>query len=132
MGRGLDKHTKLSKLYTKVDYYLLFFIALILTVVIETIAMAIVLKWTKKNSWDIAWNKIIFTGFLASFATLPYLWFVWPAMFAGKYMILSGEIFVTLVEIVIIKFSLPVNWKTAAVLSMVCNLSSYLIGKFFF
>ncbi|MFZ5392177.1 MAG: hypothetical protein ACOZAR_03180 [Patescibacteria group bacterium] len=114
------------------DFYGLFFVALILTIVIETIAMVIVLKWTKKNNWDIAWNKIIFTGFLASFATLPYLWFVWPTVFAGKYMILSGEIFVTLVEIVIIKFSLPVNWKTAVILSVICNLSSYLIGKLFF
>lgn len=128
----MDIGTYLEDFLIFMDYYRLFFAALILTIVIETMVMALVLKSTKKNILDVGWNKIIFTGFLASFATLPYLWFLWPMVFPGKYMIASGEIFVTIIEIVIIRYCLPINWRMAVLLSFVCNLCSYLTGKIIF
>ena len=108
----------------------LFWIAWILTVLIETIVLVLLVKifWKKDELWN--W-KLVGAGILASTITLPILWFCLPYFFAD-YMVyvVFWEIFVTLLEVVIIKFILKIDWRKAIILSVACNLVSFVSWLF--
>ncbi|MDR2037790.1 MAG: hypothetical protein LBQ60_07700 [Bacteroidales bacterium] len=69
------------------------------------------------------------TGFIASFATLPYLWFVLPNYIDQKiWYVVIGESFAVLMEAVIIGVILRVKLIHSFLCSIICNAASFLTG----
>ncbi|MBU0647811.1 hypothetical protein KJ855_01380 [Patescibacteria group bacterium] len=114
-------------------YEKLFLMSLFWTVVIETIVLFLAL-WLvfKKDFKDLSKFKILFTGIVASMATIPYLWFVLPKYLPVDNFVLIGEILVVLAETIIIKYVLNLGWQKAFILSILCNVISYFFGLVIF
>lgn len=107
-----------------------FLIALVLTVAVETaVLLALIRLLYKAPIVSIGWARCIFAGFFASFATIPYLWFVLPA-FIHSYtaMVVTGEIGAFLLEALAYVFLLNQPFRRTVVLSFVANLSSVVLG----
>ncbi len=112
------------------DYELKFLIALLDTIIVETIVMIfLVKKMYKKDMEHVSWERLIFAGVFCSFASLPYLWFIAPYFLHTKALLYSvGEISVFLIESVIIYFILRIKFTRALIISLSCNLASFLLG----
>ena len=109
-----------------------FWIAWIITILIETIILFIIAKLFRKKDQISNW-MLILVWVLASTITLPLLRFVLPLFIKDwvEYTVI-WELLVTLIEIFIIKYWLKVSRWEAILASIVCNLCSYLLGLFFF
>jgi hypothetical protein len=71
------------------------------------------------------------TWIVASSVTLPILRFVLPNIFHNwTVFAIIGEVFVTIVEVVIIKYMLNIRRWKAIIASIACNLFSVLIWLF--
>lgn len=78
---------------------------------------------------DLSISRLLFTGFLGSFATLPYLWFILPNYIVQKiWYVIIGESFAVLAETLIIGTMLRINLKKSFLGSLTCNLISFLTG----
>ena len=112
----------------KFMYFISFLKSLLLTIILETIILFFLCKLFFKKDNIKTW-KIILTWIFASSITLPILRFVLPYIF-HNYTIYAivGEVFVTFVEIFIIKYLLDINRQKATIASVVCNLFSEIIG----
>lgn len=110
------------------SYEYMFLSSLFLTILIETSVLFLLVRYYFKTDC-ISTSILLFAGILASFSTLPYLWFLLP-QFIDSYenLVLLGEISVILIEAVIYHFILKVSIQRAFQLSFLCNLSSFLIG----
>ena len=110
------------------DYLIQFWKSLLLTITLETIALFFLCKLFFKKDNLKTW-KIILTWILASSVTLPILRFILPHFF-HNYTVYAifGEIFVTFVEVFIIKYLLDINRQKATIASIACNLFSVIIG----
>jgi hypothetical protein len=105
-----------------------FLISLLLTIIVEIISLFILIKFFFKKE-KIKNQILFFAGFLCSFATLPYLWFIIPLLVKTRLpYILIGEIFVVLIESFIIFFMLKINYKKSIIISFICNIISFLLG----
>jgi hypothetical protein len=115
-----------------VDRFVKFWIAWILTILIETIVLFIITKLFRKED-QISNSRLILVWILASTITLPLLRFVFPLFVADEivYMVV-WELFVTLIEIFVIKYWLRVSRGKAILASIFCNLCSYLIWLLIF
>ncbi|MFA5126328.1 MAG: hypothetical protein WC462_05000 [archaeon] len=111
-------------------YELSFLFSLVITLIIEIpVLLILTRKIFKIPKNKIKTTKLILTGFVASFATLPYLWFVLPVFLVNRLQfIVIGETIVFLIEWLIYYHFLELDLKKAAILSFVCNLSSIIIG----
>lgn len=109
-------------------YFLSFLKSLLITVILETIILFFLCKLFYKKD-NLKTRKIILTWIVASTITLPILRFVLPHIF-HNYTIYAivGEVFVTFVEIFIIKYLLDINRQKSTIASMACNLFSVIIG----
>ena len=105
-----------------------FLVALLYTILIETAFLFIVFK-IKLRSLEISTKRLLFTGIMASFATLPYVWFVLPNLIQPTflYMFIS-ESSVIIVESVIIWKLLSIDYKKALLLAFFANVLSFLNG----
>jgi len=112
-------------------YEISFIIALILTLVVEITVLFIIIKKIFKIR-KIQNSKLLFIGFIASFATLPYLWFVFPAFLDRLQFIILGEVFVFLIELLIYNQFLKLNIKQSAIVSFLCNMASIIVGLLIF
>ena len=87
----------------------------------------------KKNLFTSPWfspGRIFFAGFFASFATLPYLWFILPRYLTSyTFYAFGGEAFVILGEALFYAAYFRLSSKAAFVLSLWCNLASLGVGK---
>jgi hypothetical protein len=114
-------------------YELQFLTSLLLTVVAESIALLLLIRLNcfqalKKQHL----SKVLLVVALASFATLPYLWFVLPAFLQNKILFhLIGELSVVLLEALIYLAYFKLDFKKMLLLSVLCNLFSYLVGLLF-
>ncbi|MDD3084178.1 MAG: hypothetical protein PHP82_04085 [Candidatus ainarchaeum sp.] len=109
-------------------YELNFLFSLIITLIIEIFVLILLIKKIFKIT-KISITKIIFVGFIASFATMPYLWFVIPTFLLNRIQfIIIGELIVFLVELLIYNQFLELSLKKSAIISLICNLSSIIIG----
>jgi len=110
------------------DYEFLFLKSLALTILIETFVIIIYFRLIDKRN-DVKIPELLLTGFIASFATLPYLWFIFPVYIHQKicYMII-GESFAVLVEAIIIGAVLKTKFATSLLCSFTCNTISFLAG----
>jgi len=108
------------------DRLIKFWIAWILTILIETIVLFIIAKLFRKGDQISNW-RLILIWILASTITLPLLRFVLPLFVVDwvEYMVI-WELAVTLIEIFIIKYWLKVSRGKAILASVVCNLCSFL------
>ena len=108
-----------------------FISALLFTDVAEAVILFFLL-WFVFKKREIGWPKIIIIGLFASFATLPYVWFVFPSLTAISYALYLtvAELFALIIEAVLYRYSLDLTWKVAFLLSFLCNLASLLFGLF--
>ncbi len=100
------------------------------TVVVETaVILALIRLLYKLPPSRLGWTRCLFAGFYASFATIPYLWFVLPA-YISSYLpcILAGEIGAFVLEAIAYVFFLNLPLRRAAVLSFIANISSIVVG----
>ena len=110
------------------DYELLFLKSLVLTILIETSVLIIFFRLIVKQK-DIVLSKLLIAGFIASFATLPYLWFIFPVYISPKiWYIIIGESFAILTETVIIRAILRAKLIPSFFCSLSCNTVSFLTG----
>ena len=108
-----------------------FWIAWILTILIETIVLFVITKLFRKKDQISNW-RIFLIWIFASTITLPLLRFVLPLFITdGVEYTVIWELLVTLIEIFIIKYWLKVSRGKAIIASIVSNLCSYLFGVFF-
>jgi hypothetical protein len=72
---------------------------------------------------------LLIAGFFASFATLPYLWFVIPVFVKQPtFYVVISELFAILIESIILFGFLKVNYHKCLILSAVCNIVSFSTG----
>lgn len=110
------------------NYEYLFLQSLLLTIVFET-ATLFMLFTTIFKTEKVKPLHILFCGWICSFATLPYLWFIAPLFLQTKVLYLTiGELSVTLLESVIIWGVLRISLRRAAIASFACNAISFLLG----
>jgi hypothetical protein len=112
----------------------LFLIALAITIISEALILIIVIRWLfRLNAAAMPVWKILLAGFFASFATLPYVWFVLP-FWLKDYLALTivGELSVWAVESLFYFFALKIGLKRAMLASFICNAVSYGIGLVIF
>jgi len=107
-----------------------FLLALLFTVFIETAVLFIITRLVLKLSpKKIPSNLLLFTGLICSFATLPYVWFIFPMFFRQRIAyIIFAEAFAVLLESAIIYYLLKLSFKKSFAISLVCNATSFLLG----
>ncbi len=108
----------------------LFLAALLFTIAVETGMLFLVLRFLLKiKERKIPLMLIIFSGIFASFATLPYVWFVFPAFIRDYFLyVAAGEISVVFIEAAIYFFILKISKRNAFFISLVCNTASFFLG----
>ena len=103
-----------------------FWIAWILTILIETIVLFAIAKLFRKENRISNW-RLLLTWILASTITLPLLRFVLPLFVVDETIyVVAWEFAVTLIEMFIIKYWLKISRAKAIFASIACNLCSYL------
>jgi len=115
----------------KMIYEYEFLLSFAITIIIETIILFIIVrKLFKINQRKISNSILLFLGVFCSFSTIPYLWFVLPFFIRNYiYYIIIGELLVLLVESLIYYFVLKIGYKKSFIISLLCNLASFLIGS---
>ena len=111
------------------DYIHRFITSLGFTVVVETAILFILLVLVLRRR-DILPLRIALAGLFASFSTIPYVWFVFPYIFAWtrQTSLLVSEPFVFIVEAAFYRIFLKLDWRIAFAASLTANLTSYLLG----
>jgi hypothetical protein len=106
--------------------------ALLLTSIIETSLMFLMLRYAYRVPQSSLPTRIIlFGGVLCSCATLPYVWFVFPAFISHFYAYtFVAEAFAVSAETIIIFFLLRLSLKRSFWLSVICNGCSFLVGQY--
>ena len=113
-----------------IDYIHRFISSLVFTTVVETAVLCLLLMYVFKNKEQL--RDVIFAGVLASFATIPYVWFVFPYIsnWSRETSFLWSEPFAFVIEAVFYRVFLNLDWRTAFAASLLANLASYLLGPF--
>ena len=110
------------------DYRLLFLESLALTILIEISVITIFFRFIVRSE-KTSISSLLITGFVASFATLPYLWFVLPSYIDQKvWQLIIGESFAVLIESVIITAILRTKYLISLLCSLACNMISFGAG----
>jgi hypothetical protein len=103
---------------------------LALTVGVETSVLLLLIRGVLRIGRPaIGYGMIVAAGVIASTATIPYVWFIFP-FFApgyGTYLVMA-ESFAVLAEIPILAIILRVSVPRASLLSFVCNMASFGVG----
>lgn len=103
---------------------------LLLTIGIEVIVLFIALRFLSKiNKIRYPSVLVLTVGTLASLATLPYVWFVFPVLITDRQFYLAvSECFAWIVETIIYMTVLKLPFKTCLLISLVCNATSFITG----
>lgn len=114
---------------TAIAYAHRFLSSLGFTLVVETAVLFLLLRLVFKRS-DLSTTKIIFAGALSSAATVPYVWFVFPYLteWSRNTSLFVSEPLVFVVEALLYRAILKTNLRTSFLASLVCNLSSFVLG----
>ena len=107
-----------------------FVIALCTTVVVETaVIIGLIRLLFKIPPVRLSTHRCLFAGFFASFATLPYLWFVLPSFIHPfPVLVTTGETGVYLLEAMAYVYLLNLPFKKTLVLSTAANTASIVAG----
>jgi len=111
-------------------YERLFLFSICFTIAVETaVLFLMVRKIYGIDAKKIPGALLFFSGFFASFATLPYLWFLLPAFLKDYWLlVVAGEAGVFLIEAAFYKFTLGIDAKKAIAISAACNAASFFLG----
>ena len=97
-----------------------------LTAFVETAVLFFLFRYVLR---DRAYSnaQILFAGLFASFATIAYVWYVFPNVikWPRQTSLMWSEPFVAIVEAIFYRMYFRVNWWKAFFLSFVCNASSF-------
>ncbi len=109
----------------------LFLAYLLLTIIIETpVLFLVVRRFFHLSPAQLPLKKILTAGFLASFATYPYVWYVWPALLPEpNQALIAAEVMVFLVESAMLRTMLYLSVKQALLASFVCNMTTIVLGS---
>ncbi|GAK49197.1 hypothetical protein U14_00415 [Candidatus Moduliflexus flocculans] len=112
-------------------YELHYLRSLALTIFIETsLLFLIVRQFYKLPEAQLSRTLLLAGGILASGATLPYVWFVFPAFIQDHaFYTIAVESFATIAETGIFIVLFRMTWKKAFILSACCNTGSFIAGK---
>jgi len=113
------------------SYQTNFLIALLGTEMVEIPMVIILIRYIFRIK-RLRVLDILEASFLASFVTLPYLWFVLPEYLDPEYGIYIGEIIVFIFEALLYYYILRPKLFTAFTISFVANVASYLAGIYLF
>jgi len=108
-----------------------FLYSLVFTIFIETIILWIFIrKIFKFKKGRFSNLNIIFAGIMASFSTIPYVWYVFPILiyWSFKLSLILSEIFAILVEAVFYRFYFDIKFRYCLLISFICNLFSWGLG----
>lgn len=110
------------------DYIHRFITSLVFTTTIETLVLLLLLVCLFKYKNRI--KEFVFVGMFASFATIPYVWFVFPYIvdWSRATSLMVSEPIIFLTEAVLYKFFLKLDLRVALFVSFVCNTVSYFLG----
>jgi hypothetical protein len=104
-----------------------FLASLLATLVLEVgVLSLLVMRFQNGNVLPL--GRLIAAGVLASSATLPYVWFVIPGMFATPNNMYLGEGFAVIAEGEIYRLTLGLSRPRSLAYSFACNAVSYLAG----
>ncbi len=110
-------------------YY--FLAALATTIAIETLGLYVLLRFAfKLDRETIGTPQILFAGIFVNFATVPYVWYVFPSLHVAQNFYSSvflSEVFITIVEAIFYRFYFRMKFEKTIILSFVCNAVSFLI-----
>lgn len=110
------------------EYEISFLYALLFTITIE-ISVLWILCNTAFKIIGLSNSSILLSGFILSFATLPYVWFVFPYFIHQRFLYISvSEMFAFVIEAILLWSIFKVPIKQSFVLSFCANLCSYSIG----
>ena len=109
-------------------YEVNFIYSLFLTIIIEGVVIYSLVSYFYKQ--ELKTVDILSITLLPSFATLPYVWFLFPVFLRDNYTLYLwvAEFFVLIIEMFILSYLLKFSLKNALFLSFSANLISYLIG----
>ena len=112
-------------------YELHFLRSLALTLFVETsLLFLLVRQFYKLSEAQLSRVLLLFGGMLASTATLPYVWFVFPAFIQNRvFYTIAVESFAVVAETAIFAMLFRMGWKKALLLSACCNAGSFIAGK---
>jgi len=112
-------------------YELEFLQALGITLLVETIIILIIIHYVYRIDDNVILLKVILFGSLfGSIATLPYVWFVFPAFIKNYYVSVSvSEIFVIITEAYLFHFLFSLSLRRSIILSISANAGSIIIGE---
>jgi hypothetical protein len=111
-------------------YEIRFLVALAITVVTETTVIFILIRalW-KISAAGLSTLRCLFAGIFASFATLPYLWFVLPAIVKPyQAQVVTGETGVFIIEALAYYYLLNLSIRRSVFMSLIANFVSIIIG----
>jgi len=111
------------------SYETQFLIALTGTEIIEVPIVIILIKYIFRLK-NLKLTQVIIVAFLATFVTIPYLWFVLPSYIDGQYYIYIGEFLVFVFESLIYYYLLRTKLHISFAISFIANLTSCLIGPY--
>jgi hypothetical protein len=126
MGKFVVKRT-MAFFYTR-----LFLTYLTMTIAVETPVLFLIVRYGWKMPPEVISARIILlAGFLASFCTYPYLWYVVPELIADpQTALVFGETAIVLVESFLLLAILRIPFLPAFLASFICNLVSLAFGTF--
>jgi hypothetical protein len=108
------------------SYETQFLIALLTTLIVE-VPLAVLLVFLFKEK-KIRVCRTIGIGMLATLLTIPYLRFIFAAFFDYRTMAIGGEILIFVVEALLYWKLLPIKFWKAAVISLIANVASMIVG----
>jgi hypothetical protein len=109
-----------------------FLLALIFTVFVETILLWLIIrKIFKFKEGRFNTPNIIFAGIMASFSTIPYVWYIFPILIYWSFnlSLILSEIFAILVEAIFYRFFFNIKFRDCLLISFVCNFASWGLGR---
>jgi hypothetical protein len=112
-----------------IAYYHNFVTSLVFTIVVETCVIFAILKGFLRNR-EVSSKRLLFAGIFVNFATVPYVWFIIPGVMStsSANALIISEPVVFVIEAIFYWFVLEVDLKTALLLSLVANATSYFLG----
>ncbi len=106
-----------------------FLSSLVFTMAVETAVLFFMLIFVFRDR-SRSWADMLFAGVFAQFATVSYVWFVFPYItdWSRAASLWASEPFVFLVEALFYRMYLRLDIRTALAISLVCNAASYFLG----
>src|SRR3989344_7873951 len=92
------------------------------TMLVETAGLFVFVRYVLKRK-EPGTKDVLLTGALASFSTIPYVWFVFPYLleWSPRNALYFSEPFAFGIEALIYRFTLKLEWKNALLASLACN-----------